>query len=290
VKRHAKKPQARDRILNNENYRQVSSQLAGTQAYMALEKLLSVADVARYDSIVLDSPPTAHALDFLDAPVRLVELVDNPALKGLMGAFEGSGRFSLNLVAHGVRRALSAMGQITGVGLIERVAEFAAGLNDLFGGFRERAERVSRALSSPSAGYLMVASPALHALDQVHAFAERLNNKGLSGQALIVNRVEPGPMTPIETDALRAAVERRSLGVPLERLSAALLEQARLSERDHSLLEGMTVERYGSLARLPRLLVPAFSDDVHGLAALNRVAMELMATDNHESGRGTRGS
>ncbi|HEY1536818.1 MAG TPA: ArsA family ATPase, partial [Polyangiaceae bacterium] len=111
VARHASTPEARDRILQNRIYNYVSTSLAGTQSYMAMEKVLLVRQDPRFDLIVLDTPPTSNALDFLDAPERLIEAIDSAAMRWLVQTFEKSGRFSLNLVARGVALVLRGLGR-----------------------------------------------------------------------------------------------------------------------------------------------------------------------------------
>lgn len=283
VTRHASSDAVRDKILNNDVYGYVSEQLAGTQAYMAMEKLLSVEQDPGYQTIVLDTPPTAHALDFLDAPDRLVELVDNPALKGLVGALSSSGRLSLDLVARGVRAALRAMGQITGIGLIERVSEFVAALNELFGGFRARAERVRSMLTSGRAGYVLVASPATYALDQVLAFANRLEARAHGANLLLINRIEPAFDEKLQAAALAGAAAAHDLMLAGDfgaRILRAAEQQQALGARDRALLAAyLGSARSLPLRGLPRIAIPAFSDDVHGIGALDRIATLAWQTE-----------
>jgi anion-transporting ArsA/GET3 family ATPase len=280
VRRHASSPEARDRVLDNQVYRYVSEQLAGTQAYMAMEQVLRVLQDPRYETIILDTPPTAHALDFLDAPHRLVELVDNPALGGLARLVESSGRFSLGLLARGVRGAFQAMSRITGIGFIERVSEFVAALNELFGGFRERAERVAASLHSEAFGYVLVASPAAFALEQAHAFALRLREHAIEPDALVLNRVEALPAARPGAEQVRAAMSDAALSLAPgaeTRVLQALEEQRFAGRRDHDALAALGT-RYGSaIAGLPRVTIPAFTDDVHGLSTLDRMASLLLA-------------
>src|SRR5688500_11668179 len=101
VAKYASSPEAAERILGNKVYQYLSSSLAGTQEYMAMEKLHAVRDDRRYDLIVLDTPPTSNALDFLDAPERLAGLVDSPAMRWFIEAFQGAGKFSSNLIGKG---------------------------------------------------------------------------------------------------------------------------------------------------------------------------------------------
>src|SRR5690606_19535589 len=109
-----------------------------------------------WDLIVLDTPPTSNALDFLDAPERLVSAIDSPAMRWFIQAFEGAGKLSLNLVSKGAAVMLRSLSRFTGGEFLEQVAELVTDMNDLFGGFRERAREVSGALRSPEVGFVVV--------------------------------------------------------------------------------------------------------------------------------------
>src|SRR5882724_11355833 len=185
VARHASSPEARERIFQNRIYNYVSTSLAGTQSYMAMEKVLLVRQDPRFDLIVLDTPPTSNALDFLDAPERLIEAIDSAAMRWLVQTFEKSGRFSLNLVARGVALVLRGLGRLTGKGFLEHLAEFVAELNDLFGGFRERAAVVAQEFRSPELAYVLVTSAAPAAIDEVSYFSARLRDQGMHPDAVV---------------------------------------------------------------------------------------------------------
>src|SRR5580692_4436670 len=126
VRKYSSSPEQARRLLDNKLYRYVSTSLAGTQEYMAMEKLIELQRDPRYDLIVLDTPPTANALDFLDAPERLIEALDSAAMRWLVDTFQKSGRFSFNLVARGVALVLRGIGRLTGKGFLEHLAEFVA--------------------------------------------------------------------------------------------------------------------------------------------------------------------
>lgn len=280
VRRHASSPEAAARILNNEFYEYVSTQLAGTQAYMAMEKVLSVLDDPRFDLVVLDTPPTSDALDFLDAPERLIQTLDSPALGWLREAFERTGRFSLNLMARGVALVLRGVARLTGRGFLERLAEFVTELNQLFGGFRERAVRVAKAFRGPEFAYLLVATPAADTLEEAGFFAERLARSGMRADALVVNRVRP----PASTPPARAELERE-LGLDgalsptalATRVLAALDVENELADGERRVL-GRALAAEGPLARgrvALSLEVPAFAASVHDVAALVEVTRHL---------------
>ena len=225
VKRHASSPAVAERILQNQFYRHVSTSLAGTQSYMAMEKVLSVLKSGRYDLIVLDTPPTAEALDFLDAPERLIEALDSPAMRWLVQALQPSGGFSMRLLARGVAALLRTMGRLTGRGFLEDMAAFVGELNELFGGFKERAAEVSRAFRAPDFAYLLVAAPGAHAIAEARFFSERLRRLGLRADALVLNRVHSLDAPNVSLDTLQATLSARGLGARPEQLLAAQADE-----------------------------------------------------------------
>lgn len=281
VKRHASSPEAAERILNNEFYTYVSTQLAGTQAYMAMEKVLSVLSDERFDLVVLDTPPTSDALDFLDAPERLIEALDSAALRWLSQAFQRSGRFSLNLVARGVALVLKGIARLTGQGFLERLAEFVAEVNELFGGFKDRAQRVAAAFRDPDFAYLLVATPAVGALGEAAFFAERLERLGMRADALIVNRVLPVAGEQPELPAIRAALvaagvaDASSLS---ERVLAAYAAESELAGFEAQTLAQLTGSDSAlGVHKVPvRVAIPVFPESVHDVAALVAVAQRLV--------------
>ena len=188
VIKYSSSPEKAAKLLDNKLYRYVSTSLAGTQEYMAMEKLVAVKDDPRYDLIVLDTPPTADALDFLDAPERLMEALDSAAMKWFVEAFESTGKFSLNILAKGASAILKGISKITGGGFLEAMAELIAQLNDLFGGFKDRAERVQKTLRGDDIAFVLVTSPSPPAIKEVLFFAERLAEANMPRGALVVNR------------------------------------------------------------------------------------------------------
>jgi anion-transporting ArsA/GET3 family ATPase len=280
IRKHASSPEAAKRILENEFYEYVSTQLAGTQAYMAMETVLSVLGDPRYDLVVLDTPPTSDALDFLDAPQRLIEVLDSAALRWLAQAFERSGRFSLNLVARGVALVLRGIARLTGQGFLERLAEFVTEVNELFGGFKERAERVARAFRGPEFAYLLVATPIPEALAEACFFAQRLTRLGMRADALIVNRTHELFARDPSADDIRAALRAKNLEFSeelLERIERAHRSEAANAERERSALEqAFSADGPLSQQRIPlKIEVPAFAASVHDVAALVAVSRRL---------------
>jgi len=280
VVRYASSPEARDRILNNRLYQYVSTSLAGTQEYMAMEKLLAVKRDGGYDLIVLDTPPTSNALDFLDAPERLINALDSAAIRWLMQAFEQSGRFSLNLVAKSVAVVLRGIGKLTGGGFLEQMAAFVTDLNDLFGGFRQRATEVAEAFRGPEFAYVLVTTPAPAAVREALFFADRLEEQGMHRDAFVVNRVHRKPRAHPGLDEIQGSLAR--LGLELgpngaDRLARALSDESELAATDAAVLGDLDrVLVSGRQADRPvRVDIPALPSDVHDLGTLGGVAKLL---------------
>jgi len=272
VSRHASSPEARDRIFQNRIYSYVSTSLAGTQSYMAMEKVLLVQQDSRFDVIVLDTPPTINALDFLDATERLIEAIDSAAMRWLVQTFEKSGRLSLNLVARGVALVLRGIGRLTGKGFLEHLAEFVAELNGLFGGFRERAAAVAKAFRSKDMAYVLVTSPAPAAIDEVSYFAARLTQQGMHADAVVVNRVQfaPGEAEPAAVQAAASA-----LGLELSAQATAAVVHAAEDDRTRAHFEAEQLRALTTAFQAtstPLLRVPVLSADVHDVRSLTRVA------------------
>lgn len=280
VAQYASSPEARERILNNRLYQYVSTSLAGTQDYMAMEKLLSVKEDERYDLIVLDTPPTRNALDFLDAPGRLVDALDSAAIRWFIQAFDKSKKLSFNLVAQGVALVLKGLSKFTGGGFLDQIAGLIVDLNDLFGGFKERATRVSEAFRGTDFGYVMITSPSPLAIAEIVYFAERLDAQGIKSDAFVVNRLHRKPRARPSLDQIAQAVSRHGLELgqgALGRIERAVDDEFVLAERDTRNVEAL----YRSLperARLenPRFVrIPALPGDVHDIRTLAGVGTIL---------------
>lgn len=245
-----------------------------------MEKLLSVKRDASFDLIVLDTPPTSNALDFLDAPERLINALDSAAIRWLMQAFEHSGRFSLNLVAKSVAVVLRGIGKLTGGGFLEQMAAFVTDLNDLFGGFRQRATEVAAAFRGPEFAYVLVTTPAPAAIQEALFFADRLDELGMRRDAFVVNRVHRRPRAEPTRSDIQGSMQR--LGIDLgtdgaERLERALAEERELADEDSSALSELdrVLVPLASGKRPARVDIPALPSDVHDLGTLGGVAKLL---------------
>ncbi|MGD0676050.1 MAG: ArsA-related P-loop ATPase [Polyangiaceae bacterium] len=279
IRKYASTPERAGRLLNNKLYKYVSTSLAGTQEYMAMEKLVAVQSDPRFDLIVLDTPPTTNALDFLDAPERLVEALDSTAMGWILQAFESTGRVSLNLFARSASAVLRSIARIAGAGFLEAMAEFLTELNDLFGGFRQRAVAVQTALRSPEVTFVLVTSPAPMSIEEVLYFSDRLESASLSRGAFVVNRFRLPPphaeRPPTEDEAARAIAGLRlklDEGAP-SRVVEAHADAVRLAALDALHVKRLHERVRGKvpIVRVPEL--PADVRDAKGLASVSRTLM-----------------
>ena len=228
VARNAPSPAARDAILANRIYRNLSGALAGVGDYMAMEKLLELTLDADTDLVVLDTPPAAEALDFLDAPRRLLELLNSRAVT-LLGAPSGLFRH-FKLVDIAARAVLSAFDRVTGLNLLKDVQGFVRGFEGMYDGFAARAKRADALLRANDTAVLVVTTPESGRVAQAREFLESLGHAGLRVKAVIVNRAMP-PLP--DADEIAAA----KISAALKRkLTRNLADYSALKEREtHSL-------------------------------------------------------
>jgi len=269
-----------EQIFANPFYQALSTSFAGTQEYMAMEKLVAVQRDPRFDLVILDTPPTANALDFLDAPGRLVEAVDSPTMRWFVQAFESTGKVGFNLLARSAAIVLRGLGRITGGGFLAAMAEFITELNDLFGGFKQRAQMVESSLRSPEVSFVLVTSPAPVSVEEAIFFSERLERANMPRGAFVVNRFRLPPLwtdaPPHENDAATAIAAH---GLHLEdgaptRVVRAHADAVRLATRDAA---NVSTLRERASAEVPVVRVPELASDVHDLKNLRDIAELLMS-------------
>jgi anion-transporting ArsA/GET3 family ATPase len=279
VSRNASSPEQAQRILDNTFYRNVSGALGGTQEYMAMEKLHELHDEGNFDLIVVDTPPTRHALDFLDAPKRLTRLLDNRVFRLLMMPT----RAYLRVASVAVQTFLRTVARVVGSEVIEDVVAFFRAFEGMEEGFRTRAQVVGDLLTDPSTAFVLVTSPRRDAMQEATFFGDRLAEAGQSVQALIVNRVHPafGDETPAGLRAAADALRSAPADVPKDeaaRLSAlydnlADFREIATLEREH--MEALR-DRIGGETALA--YVPYLAHDVHDFTTLHEVARLLFDT------------
>jgi len=277
VTRYAEGEQQAHRILENRFYRNISGALGGTQEYMAMEKLHELHEEGGYDLIVVDTPPTRHALDFLDAPARLTRLLDNRVFRFLMMPAHSA---YLRAAGVAIQTFFRTVGRVVGTEVIDDVVAFFRAFEGMEQGFRERAASVTALLADADTAFVLVTSPRRDAVDEAEFFATRLRESNLSVAALVVNRVHPTFGETEEIDALRERAAQLTELVSSGTDVATRNARARLAVRYENLAS------YASLGARERaeladagqrigagavVYVPSLAHDVVDFAALDAV-------------------
>jgi len=284
VAKHAKDPAAVKRILANPVYAQISGSLAGAQEYAAMAKLHDFDQSGVYDLIIVDTPPTAHALDFLDAPRKLSEAIDSPAIdwfRKLQG--EGGSRWSL--VGKSGAFVIKRLAKFVGSKFIDDLSVFFTEFNDILGGFRQRAEETFALLRQPRVGFLLVASPEPMAVREALAFHERLKTAGMPFVGFVVNKVHPSrPITASRAQLEAALAAHPSIAaLGLSGTTRTMATQALITT--HTELETLAAADHEAVTRLRAaggdntsfVQVPLQRDDVHDVDRLVALERFLLA-------------
>ena len=282
VERYAADPAARDRILANRIYEQISSSLSGSHEYAAMAKLHQLDRDGRYDLIVVDTPPTAHALDFLDAPEKVAGAIDSPAVEWFAKPMRATGRFSLRLAGAGGTFVLKRIAKFVGSSFLEDMARFFVEFNDVLGGFRERAREVFDLLRTPKVGFVLVTAPEPSVVDEVLFFHQRLMTSNLPFSGFVVNRVHAEAPPPPEPDDLAgrlrahpalASFSADDIASAGAELLAAYGELGALAEADR--LQILRLRQ--AAADQPVATVPFLGRDVHDVTTLALLARYIFA-------------
>jgi anion-transporting ArsA/GET3 family ATPase len=269
IERRAPDAATRDAILGNRIYQQLSTAVAGTTEYMAMERLYELHEEARYDLLVLDTPPTRNALEFLDAPDRLSRFIDSRSLQ----LFLRPGVFGVRAFGRGTGLMLGVLKRVTGSDLLRDLSEFFGAFGDMAVGIRERAQHVNRLMADPRTTFLLVTSPRRDAIDEAIFFRRRLRESEMPFGAAIVNRVHEGVHETANggdvVDDLVALLGDK-LG---RRVAANFSDYRRVGERDRANVRRLADELGGG----PLISVPLFDYDVHDIGGLAAVAGHLFA-------------
>jgi anion-transporting ArsA/GET3 family ATPase len=279
VEQHADPERARQ-ILENPFYQSLSAGFSGTQEYMAMEKLGQLRvigeETGSWDLIVVDTPPSRSALDFLDAPSRLGSFLDGKLIKVLMAPAKAGGGIALKVLAGGLSIATMALNKLLGSALLTDVQTFVSAFETMFGGFRARADETYRLLQADGTAFLVVAAPEPDALREAAYFTERLAAEKMPLAGMILNRVHRVAVPELSAERALSAAEELEDSDADGRLAAGLLrlhaERVRLVAREQRLAERFTAAHPG----VPVAEIPAQPGDIHDLAGL-RKAGELAA-------------
>ncbi|MRJ75394.1 AAA family ATPase [Aeromicrobium sp. SMF47] len=274
VEQHAT-PDKAQQILSNPFYVALSSSFAGTQEYMAMEKLGQLHATGRWDLIVVDTPPSRSALDFLDAPDRLSSMLDGRFIKLMLAPAKGPAR----LLSAGFGIVTSALNKVLGAQVLTDMQTFIAAFDTLFGGFRQRAESTYALLQAEGTAFVVVAAPEPAAMREASYFVERLAAEQMPLAGLVVNRVhENGADGITEADA-ESAGRRLAAGDETDKMTAELLaihaDRMRVDARESRLKKRFSAAH----PAVPTVSVAALAGDVHDLDGLRRIGSLLSGDD-----------
>jgi anion-transporting ArsA/GET3 family ATPase len=271
-------PDRAEKILSNPFYQTISSSFAGTQEYMAMEKLGQLAATGNWDLIVVDTPPSRSALDFLDAPQRMSSFLDAKMMRMLSAPARAGGRGIRRIVGAGFGLFAKAVGTILGGQMLADASAFVQAFDTMFGGFRERAASTYALLRSPGTKFVVVAAPEPDALREAAYFVDRLATEHMPLAGLILNRTHP---VLADLSAARA----RDLADQVEKSGNAKLAAAVLrlhADRvDRSAREQRLLGRFTNAhPNVPVVPVPAVPGDITDLAGLREIGSRLAAGAN----------
>jgi len=271
VEQHAT-PEKAAQILANPFYVALSSSFAGTQEYMAMEKLGQLHATGTWDLIVVDTPPSRSALDFLDAPDRLSSMLDGRFIKLLLAPAKGPAR----LISAGFGIVTSALNKILGAQVLTDMQTFIAAFDTLFGGFRQRAEGTYALLQADGTAFLVVAAPEPAAMREASYFVERLAGERMPLAGLVVNRVHENGADSIDAVDAESAAHKLAAGGAGDVATAELLtihaDRMRVAAREQRLKKRFSAAHPG----VPTASVAALAGDVHDLDGL-RLIGDLLA-------------
>jgi anion-transporting ArsA/GET3 family ATPase len=290
VTRFAPDAAARERIFANRIYQHVSDALAGSAEYSAMEKVYEMSARPEFDLVVLDTPPSAHALDFLEAPERLIGMLDSRLVQLLLHPALSAGRLGLRIFSRGAHQAFALIERITGFGFLEDVSEFLLAFEGMAEGFRRRAEAVRRLLFGPETAFVLAAAPSGESVAHARDLLARLEAHGANVVGVVANRVrvwpdgEPPLPRAEEREAWRLGLTRAlaaahgeqfpahlAAGAALEILDGYAAAVTRDGEATAPLLAA-ALQRGCFVRRIPEL--PRDVHDLDGLAGIERRLFE----------------
>ncbi len=274
IDRLAPSPARAEEIKQNRVFRELSTAVAGSQEFTAISKLYELAEEGDFDLLVLDTPPSRNALDFLEAPRRLNSFLEGRALR----AFLRPTGIGLRAIGLGAGPLLGGLRRLTGIDLVAELTTFFGLLGDMTGDFSDRARRVEALLHSDSTAFLLVTSAQSEPIDEAIWFRRTLEGGGFPFAGVVINRFHHDqngqPEAPADGDLQRVLAD--ALGTDLAaRVHGNFEDFHVLAQRDAANVERLRAE----LGSEPVLLVPHLDDDVHDLAGLLRVHRYLFASD-----------
>ena len=258
-------PASQEKIFANRFYQSLSTSLAGSQEYIALEKLWEISNQRDYSLIALDTPPTTQAIDFLDAPNRILDFLGNDATRWLLTPALLAGKIGLQLFNFGSNFVLKSISKIAGIETLQGIATLLTEMREMNEGFRQRAAEVGALLQDEQTSFVLVTAASSERVEETVRFYQQLRSSQMNVQTLVVNRVEepPAAIRPEDLEVLEPS---------LRELCKATHREMQLSaEQDQQIIERLTQ----ACSPCSVLVVTRFEDDVHDLSRLALIASQL---------------
>lgn len=279
-------PARAEEILANPFYQTLSTSFSGTQEYMAMEKLGQLRRADEWDLIIVDTPPSRSALDFLDAPKRLGRFLDGKLIKFLTVPSRGSGRAYLRILGAGFGMVTGFVNKIVGAQVLKDVQTFVTEFDAVFGGFQERATSTYQLLQAPGTAFVVVAAPESDALREASFFIDRLRSEHMPLAGAVLNRTHWTESPELSAASSLEAAESLDRAGEYPLAAAALrlhAERVRTRTREAGVLARFTAAH----PKIPLAEVPALPEDVHDLDGLHEIgrALRNRASRNRSSSR-----
>ncbi len=279
VESYAEDERTRDTIFANSYYQQMSSSLGGSRELIAMERVFEVASSDEYDILIVDTPPAQHALDFLDAPKRMIDLLDGTLTGLLVKPYGLAAKVQFDFFRQSSAATLKFLERLTGFEILTDLSDFMMAFSGMFEGFKERSHKVMELMHGPSTSFVLVCAPEPGSLNQADQFAARLMKESISIAGVLVNRVHlPLPADDDLSDAdlreelapigLIADDQVNGLAL-LERVIGAYAAQRASIESDWAVLSELRA------SGLPNHQVPHFNRDLHSMEDLEAFAAAL---------------
>lgn len=267
IERYAPSEKEAQAILENRLYKHMSNMIAGSQEYMAMERLHEIYEEGKYDFIVLDTPPTRHALDFLEAPRRMVNMTQNSLLKWFLTPGIFAGKVGWGLLHKGAEKILSVLDRLAGLSFLHELAEMISLMGNMLAGFQKRAQSVNDLLHSEMCGFLLIASPSEVSIEDARFFYEKINEEKLPFLGFVVNRIHQFSNVSLEslkTSSLDSEVK--------EKVKQVVQHYKKLSLRDESAIQGLKKSKKYFFKTIPLL-----AGEVHDLVGLEKMGSLLLS-------------
>lgn len=273
VRKYSPTLEAQERIFNNKLYQHLSNMMAGSQEYMAMEKVYEFSSSTDFDLIVVDTPPTTHAIDFLRAPQRMVEALENSMVHILLKPALFIGKKSFGFLEKGSQIILKAFDKITGMAVLQDVSDMLLAMKELLGGFQERASKVHEIMADKKTAFVLVAACEDKSVEESRIFMSQLQEMKLPFEGIIINRV---PFL----EEVSASKEQQNIRALEEMLGSSLGEKVKVAAAQFRTLvnnAGVLVQKVEESLSANHFLIkiPLFETDVCDLQGLQRIGNYL---------------